>query len=572
MSKQRFIKRLATLAIGGIIGVGTMAPALAVDGGIFELDANAIDGTPGVGATDDWQSFFVSPPTGHTTRTTGIVADSSPAVFRNGSKDTQDISAWRYDLGSAPPKDDMLNAYAAAYNADSATTPIPGASNGDLVVYFGADRQSFNGTASLGFWFFKNPVARNDATGSFVNPATGQAATHANGDTLVAFEYTNGGAITTIKVFVWQNGQLVDKGTINAAPTTTSGVFCNTASVGIPADSICGATNPGNIGLPWNGTVSAGQFFEGGINLTKAIGGDACFASFMATSRSSSTANSSIKNFILDAFPVCSVAVTKACASPELVNNGSAIRYTVTGQVTNDGGGVLQSISLSDNPPLDANTLGFFTCDAGGQPTTTPASSSSLAPGASVCYSAKITSSTNGPSDTITVTASTGSGSVTDSATAVCPVLELNTGIAVTKACDLDIVQQNNQLVLKVNYGGSVCNNGTVALSDVKVCETHGVNLNGQSPCAVTPRKEFSIGSLAAGACVNYQDYATANNPASYFPANADVGSLTQPEINPVLFKDQVGAVGTPPAILNQPNVSAIPAEATCGLCPAPTN
>lgn len=573
MSTPRFALRLAALAISGIIGISAVERAHAVDGGIFELDANAIDNGA---STDDWQSFFVNPPTAATTRTTGIVADVSPAVFRQGSKDTDNISAWRYDLNSSPPKDDMLHAYAAAYNADGTTIPIPGASNGDLVVYFGADRASFNGTASLGFWFFKNPVARDDASGRFINPSTGAPATHANGDTLVAFEYTNGGAITTIKLFVWQNGTLVDRGSIGTTATSTPGLFCNTASAGIPADSICGATNAGSIPLPWNGTVAAGQFFEGGINLTKAIGGDACFASFMATSRASSTQNASIKNFILDAFPVCSVSVTKTCANPQLVGANS-IRYTVTGQVLNDGGGTLSNIQLTDSPPLDSGSLGFFTCDAGGQPTTTPASNSTLAAGASVCYRGTITSGTNGPSDTITVTASTGGGSVTDSQSATCPQLQVNTGINVTKVCDLDIVQQNSQLVLKVNFGGSVCNTSDVALSNVKVCETHGVNIPaGQTPCTVTPRKEFNIGTLpaagTAGSCVNYQTFATAQNPASYFPANADVGSLTQPDINPVLFKDQVGAVGTPPAILNQPNVSAIPAEATCGLCPTTEN
>lgn len=560
MNTFRLSRMLAILTIASITCF-TPSTAFAVDSGVFELDTNALDQSAN---TDDWESFFVNPPTAHTTRTTGIVSDSSPAVFRNGSKDIDDISDWRYDLGSSPPKDDMLHAYAAAYSVDSPDIVIQGASDGDLVVYFGADRVAFNGTASLGFWFFKNPVERNDATKRFINPVTGQPATHANGDTLVAFEYTNGGAVTTVKVFVWQNGSLVDKGSIGTAPTTTPGMYCNTASTGAPADSICGGTNPANISIPWNGTVSAGQFFEGGINLSKVIGGDACFASFMATSRSSSTATASIKNFIIHSFPVCSVSVTKTCASPQLL--GNSIRYSITGQVLNDGGGALQSISLVDNPPLDANSLGYFTCDANGQPTQTSTSAAPLAAGAAVCYRGTITSNTNGPSDTITVTASTGSGSVSDNASATCPQLQVNTGMTVSKACDVDIVQQNSQLVLKVNYGGSVCNTSDVALNNVKVCETHGLIIpSGQTPCTVSPRTEFSIGTLAAGACANYQTYGT----ASYFPSNADFGSLTQPEINPVKFKDQVGAVGTPPAIFNLPQVSAIPAEAQCGLCPA---
>lgn len=563
MSISLFRGSLAAIILGSF-SLLTPVPASAVDSGIFELDANAIDQSA---ATDDWESFFVNPPTAHTTRTTGIVTDSNPAVFRNGSKDIYDVSTWRYDLGSSPPKDDMLHAYAAAYTDDGTSINISGAHVGDLVVYFGADRAAFNGTASLGFWFFKSPVARDDANNRFVNPTTGQPAIHVNGDTLVAFEYTNGGAITTVKVYEWMNGALVDKGTIGAAATTTPGVYCNTTSVGIAADNICGATNPGNISLPWNGTVSAGQFFEGGINLTQVIGGDSCFASFMATSRSSSTATASIKNFILHSFPVCKVTVSKTCASPQLV--GSSIRYTITGKVKNDGGGVLQTVSLTDNPAVDTGSLGYFTCDATGQPTTTPATPSPLGIGAAVCYKATITSTSNGPSDTITATASTGSGSVTDSATAICPQLQVNTGMSVSKVCDVDIVQQTSQLVLKVNFGGSVCNTGDVALSNVTVCETNGVTIpSGQTPCTVTPHKEFLIGTLNSGACVNYQTYGTTSNPASYYPANADIGSLTQPDVSPVSFKDQVGAVGTPPAILGLPAVNALPVEATCGLCP----
>lgn len=40
-----------------------------------------------------------------------------------GSKDPLDISQWKYKDGAVPDKDDITNAYAAAYNA-----------NGDLVI------------------------------------------------------------------------------------------------------------------------------------------------------------------------------------------------------------------------------------------------------------------------------------------------------------------------------------------------------------------------------------------------------------------------------------------------------
>ena len=44
----------------------------------------------------------------------------------------------------------------------------------------------------------------------------------------------------------------------------------------------------------------AGQFFEGGINITQLLpGSDSCFSAFMATSRSSAEPNASIKNFVI---------------------------------------------------------------------------------------------------------------------------------------------------------------------------------------------------------------------------------------------------------------------------------
>lgn len=551
-----------------IAALGT-APAYAVnDEGFFELDANTADQSSTTSALpDDWESMTGSGGLGagtlHTTKSTGIVADTNPAVFRNGSKDIQDISAWQYDLGSSPPKDNMLHAYAAAYTA---TTTANGSAIGDLLVYFGADRASFNGTASLGFWFFKNPVARDDATGRFVVPGTSTPAQHANGDTLVAFEYTNGGAVTGVRIFKWvgtgTSGSLSDLGTIGLSATNVGGVFCNATT-----DTICGATNPGNLTLPWNGTIQPGQFFEGGINISQVIGGDTCFASFMATSRASDEPNAALKNFILSQFPVCHVSVSKQCVSPVLAS-ASTIQYTIQGQVLNDGGGPLSNIQITDNPALDANTLGFFTCDANGLPTTTSASSSSLGTGLSVCYRAKFTSGTNGPSDTVTVNASTGAGSVTGTANAQCPVLQLNPGLTVTKICDVDLVAANSQLSVKINYSGTVQNTGDVALTDVKVCEVHegAIPAGGGAACdvAAANRTTFNIGTLAAGASATYSGF--------YVPSEALTGALQSALLLPhtAVFKDKAGAEGTPPAILAQPIVKTIPVEATCPMCPAP--
>ncbi|MBI3284981.1 MAG: hypothetical protein HYZ65_09080 [Burkholderiales bacterium] len=542
-------RRLSVVAASTLMVAALgIAPAHAIDNLFFELDANAFKTT----TRDDWNSIS-------TTKTTGIVSDSDPAVFRQGSKDIQDISQWRFDLGSSPPKDDMLHAYAAAYNA---TATGNGATSGDLVIYFGADRAAFNGTASLGFWFFKNPVARNNATGAFVDPSTGLPAHHADGDTLIAFEYTNGGAVTGVRVFKWMSGALSDMGTIGVSPTSTAGMYCD------GSDHICGGTNPGNIPLPWTGTtVAAGQFFEGGINISAVVGGDTCFSSFMATSRSSDQSNASIKNFILHSFPVCHVSVSKSCPSASFNASNNMATYTINGKILNDGGGLLSSITLSDNPAIDSGSLGYFTCLAGTNtpdPTKPLAANSTLVPNASLCYQATSTLATLVTTDTVTVTASTGAGTVTNTATATCPSLAPPAGLAVTKSCDVDLVAASNELSVKVNYSGTVQNTGQVALSNVKVCEVHEVvETNPPTyPCDVTPHTEINIGTLAVGESKPYSGF--------YVPTNAlniNGGSaLLLPHT--AVFQDKVGGVGTGPAIFGSLPAVATPVQATCPMCP----
>lgn len=562
LSVTHICRRLFGAIAGVLIAVALgITPAHAVlNDGFFELDGNTVDPS-GASLPDDWNSFPASQ--GHTTRITnpdlsggpylGIISDTSPAVFRNGSKDTQDISAWRYDLGSSPPKDDMLHAYAAAYTA---TTTTATTTAGDLLIYFGADRASFNGTASLGFWFFKNPVARNDATGTFINPVTNGPATHAEGDVLLAFEYTNGGAVTDVHWYRWTAGHLEDKGTIGVSATSIAGVFCDVN------DKLCGSTNSGSLTLPWNGVIQAGQFFEGGVNIPKLLpGSDSCFSAFMATSRSSDQPNASIKNFLLSSFPVCHLTVTKACESAVFQSATNTVLNTVRGSILNDGGGALTNVTLSDNPTFDAGTFGFFTCDANGLPTTTPQSPATLASGASICYRGQHTSNTLSTLDTVTASASTGSGTISGTASTTCTATAPNAGLSVTKICDLDLEVVSGKLALKVNYSGSVTNSGGLALTGVEVCEAHEQTYTGtQTPCDVT-HTTISIGSLAAGASANYS--------GSYYPTQAltagGLSTLADPELS--LFKDQVMARGTKPAIVGGGIQNSPANEATCPLC-----
>src|SRR5215510_12148754 len=115
----------------------------------FELDGNALVDSP---PADDWANTVPTKTASSEALTSTFIADGSDnlTIFTTGgSKDINDITQWQWkdQLGGLPDKDNITNAYAAAY-----------ASGADLLVYFGADRFTTEGDAQLGFWFFQNRV------------------------------------------------------------------------------------------------------------------------------------------------------------------------------------------------------------------------------------------------------------------------------------------------------------------------------------------------------------------------------------------------------------------------------
>ena len=74
-------------------------------------------------------------------------------------------------------------------------------SNGHVLLYAGLDRFDNSGDATAGFWFFQNPIGRAPSiTTNGGHPFTG---THADGDILLVSDFTQGGSVSTIKVFRW---------------------------------------------------------------------------------------------------------------------------------------------------------------------------------------------------------------------------------------------------------------------------------------------------------------------------------------------------------------------------------
>ena len=85
----------------------------------FELDGNATSIAPN--PPDDWDLIFSN--TSNAQVTTGILTDPPPPAgvdnfFKIGSTDLDNVSSWRWDLGSVPDKNDVLHAGAALYGGN----------------------------------------------------------------------------------------------------------------------------------------------------------------------------------------------------------------------------------------------------------------------------------------------------------------------------------------------------------------------------------------------------------------------------------------------------------------------
>lgn len=290
----------------------------------FELDGDATSSLK-----DDWDTLYLGG--GGAKSFAGIKIDPAPlSTFRTGgSKDTNDIPHWSNHDSSVPDKDDITNAYAAAY-----------VDNAQVFVLFGADRFANNGDAAAGFWFFQDDVnvVSNGMTGSFTG-------VHKNGDLLVI---SNFGNTLEIKVYKWQNGNLVEL-------FADSDARCDSSL----DQDVCAITNDIETVSPWPYIPKAGtsglfpttSFIEGGINLSFLFANETlpCFTSFLAVTRSSTSLTAQLKDFVLNEFKLCGLEVTLDCYNATINDDKNAIIYDYQIDVTNDGFGNLYNINVTYN-------------------------------------------------------------------------------------------------------------------------------------------------------------------------------------------------------------------------------
>jgi uncharacterized repeat protein (TIGR01451 family) len=320
---------------------------------LFELDRNATDE---VGNGDDWATLYAGG--GSAAEFTGVIEDTmgtnpfgtvGTQFQAGGSKDDLDISPggatgqyWKWEPGEPLDKDDITNAYAAAY----VNTVDTGENNiGDLIVYFGLDRYANNGSAQVGFWFLQDPnfglTTTKDGGGYRFSGY------HEVGDVLVQSNFSQGGVIDTISVYEWVGSGGSD-GTLNLLFNAQD---CLTPGLG--DDPACATVNQGDTPSPWpftpkfgtSGTFPQGSFFEGGINITRLVPDAGCFTGFLAETRSSTPFDSRLKDFAFGNFELCSIAVTKG--GDTLSKVGDDVNYTIT--VENTGALTLYKQSVVDS-------------------------------------------------------------------------------------------------------------------------------------------------------------------------------------------------------------------------------
>lgn len=524
------------------------------DNGLFELDGDPQD-NPAI-AGDDW----ATPPQSGINNAlifTGIIPDPYPqSIFDGGKKDIQDVTQWSWGNGAVPDKDNITNAYAAAYK--DATDP----NNPQLMLYFGADRYANTGDAFMGFWFFQQKVAADSTTGKFTGA-------HTNGDTLVLVNYPQAsGAVPYIAVITW------DTTCAKATSNTPTPGQCAATNLRLKSESngtspalcdatanqdACAVSNLVDVDSPWAYMPKAGtankfpyeSFFEGGINLSK-LAGNTCFSSYMAETRSSSSFTASLKDFVLGSFETCGVAIVKTCTNSELTADNLSIKDTFSGSVKNNGFGTIYDVKVRDNngTPDDA-TDDFDIVLAGGV--------TSIAQGATVAFESPLTfiSSMNPATNGVTVTAAAtpgGAATITASTTAECKPLALSPVISVSKNCATAVESDGTKLNVKVNYTGTVCNkalsgtDGPITLSNVTV-----VDNTGDIPVITGTTTPLQGQTLTTGSCLDFT--------GSYYPATA--GSTDPKDIS---FADTVTASGR--ALRSEFGSASATATATCRLCP----
>lgn len=316
MSRKWLAARFGLIPVALIVILAAAGVVMAVQQTEpFELDGNAVDDT---GGGVDWANIYAPQvePAEHSSFIADISAPNSDSIFTGGSsKDISEISQWRHAIGNVPDKDDIRDAYVAAYNVEGSPT-----------LYFGADRYANVGDAQIGIWLFAEKVEMLP-DGTF-------SGSHTDRDLLVLSNFVGGGDTSNIQVYRW-NGQADPA---NPLLLVAEGTAEGALSVCTDNDLACAFTNPGGEVSPWPFSPKSGadnifpevSFFEGGVDLGALLGPDGlgCHSTFLAETRSSQEPTAQLKDIIIGSLNLCDLTVT--LTGDESSKISDPVTYTAT--------------------------------------------------------------------------------------------------------------------------------------------------------------------------------------------------------------------------------------------------
>jgi hypothetical protein len=382
--------RVAAGLVVAALAVAITATALAVHDEAFELDGNIDKASPAGGPEVDWNDDIVgvdangfstpktSLPPGFSAATAGpdfttttrggveVAETGDDSTFTTNSKDILNISAqWRcVHANNVTDKGDLVNTYGVAYTNAA----------GEVILYFGAEKNDASGTNDIGVWFLQDPTV--NCTDTQGGNGTAFNGSHVKGDTLVVSEFTNGGSNANITAYKWDP---TDPAAVNNLVQLGTSGRCDQIDGSNPPldDRLCAITNRlGPLNPPWKtwdkdgktlDTMDTQQFYEGAINVS-AFGLSPCVNTLLTNTRSSKETTATLYDFARRQFSVCDANIK---ITPDDVNEvGQSHTFTVTVNKTFGGtespvAGVKPTVTLTDANGA-VNTISENTCASTG--------------------------------------------------------------------------------------------------------------------------------------------------------------------------------------------------------------
>lgn len=542
--------------------------------------------------TDDWSNVYSGSGKHYNAKSfdPDLTNSSLDNVFLGtASKDTDDLSAWSWKVQKPQAKDDIAHAFAAAYTSTE---------NSHTYIVAGMDRYANNGDATAGFWFVQDSnfalCTGNGTDTDGANPACKANLTfvghHTDGDMLLVSDFSTGGSVSTINVFVWSGGTLVLSQTRSPAPcnpVTDDSELCGlvnnayTQGTDRKGNAILVPANVSTGGWPFsdtkgNSTYLTGEFLEVAIDLNAVFGSNVpCFSKFMGETRSSTSVNASLSDLTNPvSFPLCSLSVTKICTGSQIStdsNGNNFVRYSFGGNINNTGlqtiyhpnlkdtvpttGYIADSLTINGNPATPGSYIDLTGTIAGGetQAYTGTLDSTAILSGSGDnvknFVSAKASSNSSGTPQNVGPSDANW-GNPDSCKPPVAPGLKLE------KKCKTCLVSNGTNLDVNVSEGVNIINTGNVAINGIVIKDCRGGSWTGNDPATATCNGGTAVtllsgGSLAAGAS---QIISTTITPKDCYGRNGNCS-----------FSDAVIASGT--AALSGATVTAVQISGSCDVC-----